>query len=370
MSKRLPALLLLLSCTLPLHGQDAGRMAQVDSLLAQYVTAIRYESIPFKEGECDFILSSCSDPLVRQRAAVSLYDHYLHSDLMGEEAVAIYLFDNWFSTSRVHFPNRADSLNAAVFAEFNRSSLLGCKAPGLKMRSPSGSSVTIPRPGRRSILYFYDTSCSKCNLTGILLRYLLEEDPYDVDLYAVYVGDNAAAWESYRQEKLDIEAPSVNVFHLWDPELDSDFQRLWGVLQTPGLFLVDTDGTIIGRRLDVEALKRLLIASDVERSLDSLCPVGERLPRMKIDGRNIRRYDYLVFYAEGCSRCSRELSAMEERLPRRTRVLKVDVDRVLDTDPELAGEIFSHFDVSVLPFILKEDKKGRVIEKYVTFVDR
>jgi hypothetical protein len=45
--------------------------------------------------------------------------------------------------------------------------------------------------------------------------------------------------------------------HLWDPEVESDFQRKYGVLQTPRMFLVGPDGTVVGRGLDTPALQML-----------------------------------------------------------------------------------------------------------------
>jgi hypothetical protein len=45
--------------------------------------------------------------------------------------------------------------------------------------------------------------------------------------------------------------------HAWDPDLESDFQRKYGVLQTPRMFLVAPDGTVVGRGLDTPALQML-----------------------------------------------------------------------------------------------------------------
>jgi hypothetical protein len=56
----------------------------------------------------------------------------------------------------------------------------------------------------------------------------------------------------------DVSSDAVSVSHLWDPQIDSDYQRKYGVIQTPRIFLVDPDGVIVGRGLDAKALSRML----------------------------------------------------------------------------------------------------------------
>ncbi len=57
---------------------------------------------------------------------------------------------------------------------------------------------------------------------------------------------------------MNINAPRTRIFNLWDPEIASDYQMKYGVLQTPRMFLIDKEGIIIGRGLDSDALERLL----------------------------------------------------------------------------------------------------------------
>jgi hypothetical protein len=83
------------------------------------------------------------------------------------------------------------------------------------------------------------------------LRALVKEGKYPLQVFAVYVGASAEAWAAYRDT-----FPGVT--HVWDPEITSDWQRLYGVLQTPRMFLVNPSGTIVGRNLDTPALRILL----------------------------------------------------------------------------------------------------------------
>jgi thiol-disulfide isomerase/thioredoxin len=108
------------------------------------------------------------------------------------------------------------------------------------------------------VLFFYDADCAKCKLESIMLSNVLETEDFPIDFVAIYAGDNRQKWDSYVENRLSFEVSRTKVLHLWDPTLDSDFQRKYGVLQTPRMFLVRPDGVIIGRGLDTQALSMML----------------------------------------------------------------------------------------------------------------
>ena len=232
---------------------------KLDAKLEEYVKALERESTAVKEQECDFILETVTLQEIRDHAARKLYNHYRHSPVMGDEAVAIHLFDRWFSPGKVSFEHNDEFSEAQVFADFNRSSLIGMQAPPLTLLAPDGTPLDFPADnGHPKILYFYDTDCASCKITTPVLTRYLSDHPCEADLYAVYVGTSQKDWRKAR--KSDFPSPTI---HLWDPELSSDFQRLYGVLTTPKLFLIAPDGTILGRCLDVPALHLLLVRNHV-----------------------------------------------------------------------------------------------------------
>lgn len=253
---------------------DSLRQSALSEKLEEYFAAIEREGTAVQIEESDFLIESTQDSLVRQFIALKIYDHYLNSPVMGSEAVAVHVADKWFLPGKVKMKSDIDLINAQVYADFNRESLVGKKAPSLTMQSLDGTEVSLfgtSAPQRFSILYFYDTDCSKCRIQTILLRNVLEDNDYPVDVYAVYSGDDKAGWEAYAARQLAIDADKVNVIHLWDPSLDSDFQRKYGVLQTPRMYLVRPDGIIAGRGLDAEALYLMLrdIFKEVELAYGS-----------------------------------------------------------------------------------------------------
>lgn len=474
-----------LACVLawPLAAQE-DRFQALSAKLETYFTALAGESAEVQIEECDFLISSCQDSLVKQYVALKIYDHYLNSKIMGDDAVAVHVIDRWFRSGEVAMHSSLDMLNAELFAEFNRHSLIGMKAPSATFRTPEGEPVKIPGEGY-SVLYFYDVSCSTCKIETVRLREFLKEEQWPLTLYAIYVGDNADAWEAYRFE---------GAVHLWDPAQDGDWAVNYGVLETPKMYLVSPEGIILGRGLDTPALRILmnrelgndryvygeqaqmerfdqlfepfgskLTSQDVldvadylaartsgeghisafkqvfgdflyylsshktavfrsaaipfvekyitglpevwntpedqaqvvslGEMMSELCartPEGSLVPDVKVRGqlrqrpclfrrgsregvfslRSLKgRPGYVAFYTGGCEACKELLSRVDDLLSRecKARVLLVDMDSLLSDHYDEARELMDSFDLSGLPFVLKLDRDGTVLEKYVEF---
>ena len=261
MKKFLLTIACLLTVLLSAEGQqlDSAKIHAVDSLLTGYLAAIGTEPLRVKTEECDFMISACTDSLIRQYAAVRLYEHFFSSDLMGDDAVAIHIYDGWFATKKVRMYSEIDELNAGIFAEFNRQTLIGCQAPVMEMTGRLGERVRIPEKGVYSVLFFYDTDCKTCLAESELLNALLEKGLFELDFYAIYINDDMESWNEFIDERWTLDCPEVKVTHLWDPQQETDFLQAYGLIQTPRLFLVAPDGRIIGRGLNTESLLQLLM---------------------------------------------------------------------------------------------------------------
>ncbi|MGN0188643.1 MAG: hypothetical protein ACI395_03930, partial [Candidatus Cryptobacteroides sp.] len=99
-----------ISCSLAIAGQGGRRpshppvdqktdstMTVLMDRLDAYIKAIETESTETKITESDFLISACGDSLTRQKTALRLYERYMESPVMGDEAVAIHIFDLWFA---------------------------------------------------------------------------------------------------------------------------------------------------------------------------------------------------------------------------------------------------------------------------------
>ena len=460
---------------------------ELGAKLEEYFVALLGENAAVQSQECDYIISSTKDSLVRQYVALKIYDHYLQSKVMGDDAVAVHIAQKWFLPGDIPMKSSGDLFNARLFTEFNKSSLIGLPAPVLSVMDPSGASVRVPSEDAWSVIYFYDTSCSTCKVETPRLKALVQEGEYSLQVFAVYVGSSASEWAAYRES-----FPGVT--HVWDPEITSDWQRLYGVLQTPRMFLVNPSGTIVGRGLDTPALRILLgkefssasyvygDPSVMQRYAQFFAPYGDSLkvshvmdvadylaartfgegdidsfkqvegdflyflssqkqdvfreaaqpfvqkyitalpdvwttpadkaqivslgemlselsgrtprgalvpdltvhgelrrkPGFFVPGRRSGQFSlrklkgnpgYLVFYSASCAACKEMLAAVDNLVARdrKTRVLLVDMDRLLIDEPDEGALLLDTFDLSGLPMIIELDKNGVVQRRYLSF---
>lgn len=252
--KRLAVIVLLLSLPLIAGAQDYSGL---DSLLTRFYRALTFEPVEEKITEFDALISTCKDSLTRQHVALQIFDHYREPELMGDEEVAVHIYDRWFADGKLGMTGEMEKFDAQMFADFNRSTLIGKQAPHVEMRKCCGGKMTIPEAGRSAILFFFDTSCNKCKVEARLLPSVLDRADFPVNFYAVYCGSDRKAWRQFRKE-FKTGNRNVKIFHLWDPALDSDYLRLYGVISTPKLYMTEPGGCVIGRRLDPESLMQLL----------------------------------------------------------------------------------------------------------------
>lgn len=457
-------LVLCLLCGLLAMGARAQEYPELGAKLEQYFAALAGEPASVQNAECDFLIESCQDSLVRQYVTLKIYSHYLGSKIMGDDAVAVHVADKWLLSGKVPMHSDEDLRNADIYATFNRSSLIGAQAPSAILKDRSSALVNVPVKGEYTVLYFYAPDCSTCKATTAELQKLVDSGEYPFSLVAVNVND---------------------------PGDDDSWQMNYGVLKTPWMFLIGPSGKILGRGLDVPSLRILLgrefssggyaYGSDIQMErygqmfaaygdtlkvadildvadylaartfgegdvdafkqvegdllyylvgrreevykdaiipftekylsvpdvwtapedsanvvslghfladLTARTPVGTQVPDLKVPGvlrrkpclfakdgkegvfalRKLRgRPGYVVFYTGGCNACREtldEVAALVTSKPK-ARVLLVDMDAIMSSDPVLAETLLETFDLTAMPFILEMDRKGVITHRYV-----
>ncbi len=243
---------------IPARGQvDSLQRAKLLSMLDKYYETMIFEPNEVKKRECDFLIESCTDSLVRQEVATSILEHYMDPPLMGEEAVAVYLYEKWFLDGSVRIADEMISLQADVFYQFNRRSLIDMPAPAVELENTDGGSVIFPQKGP-AVLFFYDIHCSKCLLMTYSLARVLSETKFPLTLYAVYVGDDVEQWPEYYKSKFAVDNPFVKVEHLRVPDASYDVLSAYGVSSTPKVLFIDGEKIIRGRRLEEDSLGQII----------------------------------------------------------------------------------------------------------------
>lgn len=260
---RIRPILIILLLAAVLQTAAAQDSLRVHSSVTEYLQSISGQSVGLINQRVDELIDSVGrvDPAHQSAVAGMAFDFFTASPVMGHEAVAVHIADNWFLNQRLKLENEELYPVLYTYAEFNRSSLVGKPAPALRMESIDGVLTDVRSlPASEKVLFFYDTECSTCRREAPLLADLLRHySGKPLTFEAIYTQGDRAAWESYVAETFaGIDNPDVTVVHLWDPEAATGFHKLYGVLSTPMLFLLDGQNIIRGRNLDSEALARML----------------------------------------------------------------------------------------------------------------
>ena len=231
----------------------------INMVMSVFDGLLPYEIIGKADG---FIMTGKSDEEIA-RIAYYIYRYYRESRIMGYDEIAIYVADNYFLNGKYKLPDEETRLEMRLFADANRRSLIGMRAPVLTMQDPAGNDVSFPE-GEQDyyILYFYDDECPGCQrMTPTLMQYLSRSDEdINFTVYMVYTQDDRERWMDYVAKVIHpFNLPdNVTLVNLWDPEMSSDFLTAYGVISTPKLFLVDRNGVIIGRELTPTALSQVV----------------------------------------------------------------------------------------------------------------
>ena len=242
-----------------LSGGTSMTQEDINMVMSVFDGLLPYEIIGKADG---FIMTGKSDEEIAQ-IAYYIYRYYRESRIMGYDEIAIYVADNYFLNGKYKLPDEEARLEMRLFADANRRSLIGMRAPVLTMQDPAGNDVSFPEGEQDySILYFYDDECPACQrMTPTLMQYLSRSDEdINFTVYMVYTQDDRERWMDYVAKVVHpFDLPdNVSLFNLWDPEMSSDFLTAYGVISTPKLFLVDRNGVIIGRELTPTALSQVV----------------------------------------------------------------------------------------------------------------
>ena len=247
---------------------------RVFSGLEEYFTSLE-TAPPDSIISCIEALVASADSSSKASVAGAAFDWFSASPVMGHDAVAVYIADRWFLDHTLEWPDAATFPLLYAYAEFNRQSLIGMSAPSLVMHSLDGRQYDVREfVNRNKVLYFYDDQCKTClQQSRELAEFARGYKGSTLYIYAVNTGSDPLAWARYVRENFAgvADNPDVRLIHLADPEDSNDFRRKYGLLTTPGMFLLDAQNVIVGRRLDVSALEELLgIQKDASRTLGRL----------------------------------------------------------------------------------------------------
>lgn len=244
---------ILLTAFLPVLSYGQG--------VADYFASISDQCVDSIISKVDLLVDTIEDDDIKSKTAGLAFDYFRTSPLMGHDAVAVHVADKYFLSKQLKWPDDATYPFLYAYAEFNRSSLIGCDAPELLMESYEGVPVSLRNDlGQYKLLYFYDTQCSTCREYSEKIAEICHNyGGGRLSVFAFNTGSDREVWKSYINEKFfGMNGWKLDFHNVWDPEDSNDFRRKYGVLSTPTVVMLDSQNKIIGRSLDPDALRQLI----------------------------------------------------------------------------------------------------------------
>ena len=240
-----------------LSNETLARTPFFESMLLYYFDRLLiYQQSDSLIPYIDRVIERASDNEFMFRYVLSnLFNHYMNSKVMGQEAVVVHLADKYYiNDERTNWESEKFMYDITNFVNRTKPTLLGKVAPDLLMQTLSGQYESVEGiDADFLILYFYEPHCGVCRTETPKVHGVYDKfRDKGVQAFAVYTQQDKEEWTAYVAEK------SLDWINVWDPQNSSDFREKYNVYTTPQIYLLDKDKKVVGRRLDSQNLEKML----------------------------------------------------------------------------------------------------------------
>ena len=195
-----------------------------------------------------------------------LTDEYYNPKFMGQDAVFVHLFEKYHSQGVSSWLNEKQMKAITDRAYMVMSNLIGKPAPPLMMSDSSGKEKSLYNiKSKFTVICFWDPSCGHCQqeLPRLDSIYKAKWKNEGVTIYAVLT-DNShfENWKKFiNQHQLgdwthvyetDAEMKAV------EDAKQPSYRQLYDVIQTPTIYLLDSEKRIIAKKLSLEQLDEFM----------------------------------------------------------------------------------------------------------------
>lgn len=191
---------------------------------------------------------------VFQYVLVFLLNHYERSHIMGLDEVFVELAERYYLNGEAFWVTEETINKLRERVERIKPNLLGATAAELKMRTPGGDYVSLHNTNAEyTILYFYEPACGHCKVVTPRLNKLYEiYRDRGLEVFAVYIYGDVEEWTEY------ISQNNLQWINVFDPQNETYFRHYYDVYSTPTIYILDSDKTIIAKRIGIETVEQMM----------------------------------------------------------------------------------------------------------------
>ena len=176
-----------------------------------------------------------------------------NSTLMDAENVYVHVLQNYFTKEKATWADSMTIYGLQLRAYEMQASLVGRKGPDVTINDITGkprSLYDIKAP--YIIIFMYRPDCEHCiEETPKLVQFYKKWNPQGVEVFAIAMDTQEALWKDFVQKN------KMNWINVFDPSNKSIYAKYF-VDDTPEIYILNKDRTIIGKNLKVEQIETIL----------------------------------------------------------------------------------------------------------------
>jgi thiol-disulfide isomerase/thioredoxin len=191
-----------------------------------------------------------------------ILNKYAKSNIMGQEAVYVHLVDKYYGAGRTPWVDEETLTKMKDRANALRPTIIGSKAPDMNVYGLDGSIINLYKAtakNRYTILAFWNSECSHCKKEIPEIKKVLEDS---LQGFGVGVFSVSTEVEKEFVEKFITEKEITGWINGYDPTGRAPFRKLYDLVATPVVIVLDADKTIIAKKVAVKDLKYIIESHD------------------------------------------------------------------------------------------------------------
>lgn len=224
--------------------------------------------------DADSIIPEVNYMLLMSRTAKEMHkyllgkftDKYINPEIMGQDKVFIFLFENYFSKGDTLWLNAQQKKYIFDRAYSLMANQVNEQAAQLNLKDTAGKTVSLYNiQAPFTFVVFWDPTCGHCKTEVPMLDSMYEHKwkSLGVKIFAVNTNDGTyAEWLAFiKEHKLN------GWYHCWQTKEGreaeekkgvANFRQLYDVFQTPTMYLLDKDKRILAKKLSLEQYDGLI----------------------------------------------------------------------------------------------------------------
>ena len=184
--------------------------------------------------------------------------HYQEAEIMGLDEVYVNLVDKYFSSGEMdYWLDKKTIGNMKDYADKVRLAMIGRPAPNLIMQNENGEPKALHDiKNKYTILYFFRSTCGHCReeTPKLVDFYNANRKKFDFEVFAVAEDTSLQEIKKFTEEMkttwVTVSGPRSYI--------KSHYSKLYFVISTPTIYIIDEKKKIIARKLAVHQLEEFL----------------------------------------------------------------------------------------------------------------